>query len=36
MNELVEGVYVQSGDELLVQCGNLDDLRGCSGMLLIL
>ena len=33
-DELVEGEYVQSGDELLVQCGNLDDLCGCSGMLL--
>ena len=33
-DELVPGEYVQSGDELLVQCGNLDDLRGYSEMLL--
>ncbi|CAD7767077.1 MAG: Glutamine amidotransferase class-I [Candidatus Argoarchaeum ethanivorans] len=33
-DELISGKYVQSRDELLVQCRNLDDLRGCSEMLL--
>ncbi|CAD6492331.1 MAG: Glutamine amidotransferase class-I [Candidatus Argoarchaeum ethanivorans] len=33
-DELIPGEYVQDRDELLMQCRNLDDLRGYSEMLL--
>ena len=32
-DELIPDEYTQGRDELLVQCRNLDDLRGYSGML---